>query len=1023
MRFNRNRNGVDRYSVIIIIAILVFTLILCRLIYLQVFEHQSFESKADIRSTRFMPEPAPRGNIYSSNGNLLATNKEEYTLEFTETQSGMQDFYNTINSVFNILKQNNEFSKLQDKFPIEINSQGQLYFNFSVSESSNPKVWNSLKLRFMYNRALEAPIENELFPKNNGTFTPEQTAQVNKILATYSAKEAFDDLVKQYGLYNMLNIGKTLTPAEQQAFNQSEQKMSAEEITNQLLQKYSLNDIRNFMLIKDTMKLQSYSGFKPVIIAQNIGKTLAFVFEQQQSQLPGINIVETPVRYYPYGTLASHVIGYIGKIPSSEANKYEEQGYNVSSDLIGVAGLEAAYQNVLRGTTGGTMVKVNAAGQKIGNLYTLQATPGDNVYTTINTNLEYSATKALETQMNYIQHNVPYGADAKMGAVVAVDPRNGNILAMASLPGYNPNDFATGKISQKVFNQYFNPDIAKLGQEFIDQSGIHKTLNQMFPVQPNGTREDLYSVLPKPLFNYATMGLVPPGSTFKLATATAALETGATNATYTISDFGGPNSTYYDAKPNIFGADLPKDWQNNGIDNLWKAIEVSSDTYFFNMAAKMYYKYNQSVSALNILAEYAAKYGLGTMPGSDQTKGTGIPLPENFGNTYNFSDFKSNSIFYSRWTLVSDLQKGNLPGANIAFAPLNIENNSSDPKDLADAKNNVMNTITNQLNEIGFNDIRSNESQTAFVNKLTGVLEAFYKVSPEAQKSIAEAIKNNPKLTVQGDLQATAQAINNWVVYTMYTTITTPAQLGYASIGQGLSEFTPVQIAAYAATLANGGTRYKLNLVSKITSSTGQVIEQTKPTVLDKVNLPQSDYDMIKRGMWAVNNQIKGTADVDFGTGFRDFPIPTAGKTGTASLMANEHSVGRAAWGVFISYAPVKDPQIAVAVVIYNGQHGDIGAPVARTIYETYFRDQIKKEDPKYKAYGPGAYPIFWGKGAEYNYSLNPPLPNITDNAQVQTASNVTANAKTTNNTQQGNVVGNKETASAMNNLTKSGDD
>ncbi|WP_297518071.1 penicillin-binding transpeptidase domain-containing protein [uncultured Clostridium sp.] len=1020
MRFNRNRKYIDRYSVIIAIAILVFTLILCRLIYLQVFEHQSFESKADIRSTRFMPEPAPRGNIYSSNGDLLATNKEEYTLEFTETQTGMQDFYSTINSVFNILKQNKEFSKLQDKFPIEINSQGGLYFKFPVSESSNQKVWDSLKLRFMYNRALEAPIQNELFPKNNGTFSESQTAQVNKILATYTATEAFDDLVKQYGLYNMLNMGKTLTAAEQQTFEQTEQKMSGEAITKQLLEKYSLTEIRNFMLVKDTMKLQSYSGFKPVIIANTIGKTLAFVFDQQQGQLPGISVVETPVRYYPYGTLASHIIGYIGKIPSKEASEYEQKGYNVSSDLIGVAGLESAYQNVLRGTTGGSMVKVNAAGQKIGNMYTLQATPGDNVYTTINSNLEYTATKALETQMQYLQHQAQYGEDAKMGAVVAVDPNNGNILAMASLPGYNPNDFATGKISQKVFNQYFNPDVAKLGQQFINEAGLHKTLNQMFPIQPNGGREDLYSVLPKPLFNYATMGLVPPGSTFKIATATAALETGVTNATYTISDSGGPNSTYYDAKPNIFGADLPKDWENNGVDNLWKSIEVSSDTYFFNMAAKMYYKYNQSVSGLNVLAEYAAKYGLGTMPGSSQTKGTGIPLPENFGNTYNFSDFKKNSIFYSRWTLVKNLQKGQFPAVNLAFAPLNIENTSSDSKELVTAKTNVMNVITNQLEEIGFANIRSNANQVAFVNNLTKELDAFYKVSPKAQASVAAMIRHNPKLTVEDDLKATAQAVNDWIVYTMYTTITTPAQLGYAAIGQGLSEFTPVQIAGYVSTIANGGTRYKLNLVNKITSPTGQVIEQTKPTVLDKVNLPQSDYDMIKRGMWAVNNQIKGTADVDFGYGFRDFPIPTAGKTGTASLMANEHTVGRAAWGVYISYAPVKNPQIAIAVIIYNGLHGDIGAPVARAMYETYFRDQIKKTDPKYKAYTNGAYPIFWNDGAQYTYSLNPPLPSITDNTQVQsTSTTINSDPIKGNNT---SAVGTK-TASAMKGLSKSGND
>lgn len=1020
IRFRRNRNPVDRFAVILIIAVLVFTLILCRLIYIQVFEHNQFESEANIRSTRFVPQAAPRGNIYSSNGDLLATNKETYSLEFTETQAGMQDFYSTINTVFSLLKQNDSFSKVQNKLPLELNKDGQIEFNFGITESSNPKQWEALKIRFLYNAGLEAPIENKLFPKNTGTFTTEQTAQVNKILSTYTPQETFYDLVMSYKLYDMFTIGETLTSQQLQDLNNKYQNMSGEEVTNLLLQKFSMQDILNFMNIKNTMKLQSYSGFKPVDIANDIGKNLAMVFEQKASLLPGISVVETPVRDYPYGTLASHVIGYMGKIPSSQANKYEQQGYNVSTDLVGVSGLESSYQDVLRGTTGGTMIKVNSAGQKIGTLYTLQPTPGDNIYTTINSNLEYSATQALQTQMTYIQHNMPYGEDAQMGAVVAVDPNNGNILAMASLPSYNPNDFATGKISQAVYNKYFNPDVAKLGQEFIDESGIDKTLNQMFPLQANGTREDLYSVLPKPLFNYATMGLVPPGSTFKIATGTAALETDVTNATYTTDD--APGKAYYDAEPNIFGTDLPTDWQNNGEDNLAKSIEVSSDTYFFNMAAKMYYKYNQSVSALNILAEYAAKYGLGTMPGSKQTASTGIPLPENFGDTYNFNNFKSNSIFYSRWTLVSDLQAGKFPAQGITFVPLNIENNSSDPKELADAKNNIMNTITNQLDEIGFEDIRTNEAQSEFVDKLTQQLEAFYKVSPQAQKSIAEAMKANPKLTVDSDLKLTAQAINDWIVYTMYTTITTPAQLGYAAIGQGLSEFTPVQIGAYAATIANGGTRYKLNLVSKITSPSGQVIEQTQPQVLDKVNLPQSDYDMIKRGMWMTNSQIKGTADVDFGYAFRNFPIPTAGKTGTASLVANEHSVGRAAWSVYISYAPVKDPQVAVAVVIYNGLHGDVGAPVARAIYETYFRDQVKKEDPSYKAYGPGAYPTFWGDGAQYTYSLDPPLPSITNSTQVNSldtkaSSNKVAAYQSTTNV----VAGAKAGTSTVS--TKSGND
>lgn len=978
-KYRSTRNPVDRYSVLLVIAILVFILILSKLIYLQVFEHSNYESRANQTSTRFIEQQAPRGNIYSSNGALLAGDEEEYTLEFTQTAAGMNDFFNSINDAFNTLKSNNEFSKMVDTFELQINPKtGALYFNFPVSKSTNPKQWDALKIRFMYNRGLEAPIQNKLFPKNDGRFTTEQTAEVNKILLQYTPEETFDDLAKQYGLYGMLNIGKNLTSTEQTAFDKEYSKMPAKEIMADLQKQFSLYDIRNFMVIKDTMKLQSYSGFKPVIIAKNIGNTTAAIFEQRAESMPGISAVQTPVRYYPYGTLGSHVIGYLGAIPSSEANKYEQQGYNLSDNLIGVAGIEAAEQNVLRGTTGGTMVKVNAQGQKVQTLYTVPAYPGDNVNLTINSNLEYTAQKALQQQMDFIQKTQPYGQDARMGAVVAVDPNNGNILAMASLPGYNPNDFATGKVSESVFNKYFNPDIAKLGQEFIDRMGLDKTLNQMFPKEPGGGREDLHNVIPKPLFNYATMGLVPPGSTYKIVTATAALETGATDATYTVldaPDVAGKSVDYYDAKPNIFGATLPEDNADHENVNLVKALEVSCNTYFFNMGAKIYYKYNQCVSALNIMAQYAAKYGLGTLPGSNQKQGTGIQLPENFGDTYNFNDFKKQSIFYSKWTLVKELNKGQLGGVGLSFAPVNIGLESADSKELAGAKTKIIADADAQMDKIGFTSISTPQEEAAFTKVMDEDLSAIYKNSSQYQTSIKQVQKNNPSLTVAKDISVTAEAINDWVVDTMVTEITTPAQLGYSSLGQGTNEFTPVQIAAYAATIANGGTRYKLNLIKSITSPTGQVIEKTQPQVLDKVGLPKPDDNLIKRGMWEVDNMIQGTATIDFNFSGRRFPIPTAGKTGTASLDSTEHTVGRAAWGVYIGYAPVKNPQIAVAVVIYNGVHGEWGAPVARSIYETYFRNEINKLYPKYQPTTSTTAADGFGPGTPYSYSLHPPVP------------------------------------------------
>lgn len=970
-KFNRNnkkKEPVNRFKILTIIALIVFGAILVRLIYLQIFDHDNLVSKANLRSTRFMPEQAPRGKIYSADGDLLATNNETYQLTFTKTDEGMSNFYDTMNTVFTILKDNDASNKIDDNFNVKINPQGKLYFDFPVSETDK-KQWDAQKLRFMYDRSLNGPVENQLFPKNDGKFTPEQTAAVNKVLLSYTPEQTFDILVKQYGLYNMLNIGKTLTKQEKSAFDKKYKAMSPTDITNELLKSYSLADIRQFMLIKDDMKMQSYSGFKPIVMASNVGEKVAYIFYQKLSSLPGMGVDKKPVRYYPYGTLASHAIGYMGSIPATQANKYSNKGYDVSSDLVGISGLEAAYESVLRGRTGGDMVKVDSSGKKVGTVNQLQPYPGDNIHLTINADMQYAATKMLQTQLDYIQKNEPYGRDAKMGSAVAIDVKTGAILAMVSLPNYNPNDFASGKVSTAVVKKYFNPDVETLGQEFIKTMGLNKTVDEMFPADASGNRSDKYDVLPKPLYNYATMALVAPGSTFKPVTAIAALESGVTNADFTVTD--SPN-LYYNQEPNIFGKTPPKDNEDHGIVNVVKAIQVSCNNYMYTMAAKLYYHYGTTTKALDTLADYAAKFGLGVAPGTNEKPGTGIEIPEQFGNTYNFDDFKKSSIYYSKWTLVSALKAGEFDAVNIKYAPIDIGVNASDSKQVADAKANIKQVVLDELNKIGVEDIQNNTAQQAFENELVVAIKKLYDISPQVKQEIDAWVTKNPSSkSADNDIKNTADAISSWVAYTMYTTITTPAQLGYAAIGQSSSHYTPLQLAGYTATLANGGTRYKLHLIQSVTTPTGQLVEEAKPEVLDKIDISKNNLDLIKQGMYNVNNNPHGTGYFVFGQ--QGFPIPSAGKTGTAQIAAtesDEYSVGRAASGIYISFAPVNDPQIAVAVVISNGIHGYLGAPVARAIYETYFRDEIKQKYPNYQPRTMAGDP--------YNYTLNPPLPKIT---------------------------------------------
>lgn len=153
-----------------------------------------------------------------------------------------------------------------------------------------------------------------------------------------------------------------------------------------------------------------------------------------------------------------------------------------------------------------------------------------------------------------------------------------------------------------------------------------------------------------------------------------------------------------------------------------------------------------------------------------------------------------------------------------------------------------------------------------------------------------------------------------------------PGDTLQASIGQSDHLFTPVQLANYVATLANGGNRYKVHLVKRICSyENNEIIYEAKPEVVEKINMSPENQEAVLKGMREV--AISGTASAVF----KDFHIPSAGKTGTASV-----SKGTAN-GVFVAYAPYENPQIAIAVIAEHGAHGNYAAPVARDIIDAYF--------------------------------------------------------------------------------------
>ncbi|MGL5243958.1 MAG: penicillin-binding transpeptidase domain-containing protein, partial [Sarcina sp.] len=480
---NKKKKPINRYMVLLLIMSIVFLGIVSRLIYLQVFNYDNYKERANTRARRFLSDTAPRGKIYDSEGNVLATNKQTYTLTFTETDESKANFYNTIDKVYEILKQNDE--KMQDKFQLKLDENNKFCFDFNVSSEEERR---ALELRFKKDRGLNEKVKAELqkqgaISKGEGDLTVEDEEKIDEKLLQITPEETFDYLLKQFSIYYALKEFKqnpkyNSDPVLKEKAKEYS-KLSGEELRALLLKEYSLEELRKYVVVKDAIKMQSFSGFKPVNIASNIKEHTAFIFYQKLNDLPGVDVDLEPIRYYPYEELASSILGYVSSINSDNKSKYEERGYDISTDMIGKAGIESAFESTLKGTKGGTTVKVNSGGRKTDELFTLETYPGKNVHLSIDKNIQYAAETMLKYQLQYLQRT-SHDVNTRMatrGAAVAIEVDTGRVLALASYPTYDPNIFAEGELDPVLSKQYFNPDLESFGKEFIDRHNLSQNVD------------------------------------------------------------------------------------------------------------------------------------------------------------------------------------------------------------------------------------------------------------------------------------------------------------------------------------------------------------------------------------------------------------------------------------------------------------------------------------------------------------------------------------------------------------------
>lgn len=310
--------------------------------------------------------------------------------------------------------------------------------------------------------------------------------------------------------------------------------------------------------INDKLEQEGYNSPNLVRVSTAISPKLVTVLSEHSLELPGVKVEPEAVRYYPNGDMAAHLLGYTGELTAEELPKLREQGYR-PGDVIGKAGVEYAFEKMLRGEWGGQQVEVDAFGKVLRILGQKPPKAGNAVKLTIDLDLEKAVEKILGEQQ---------------GGIVAMNPSNGEILAMVSHPAFDPNLFS-GKISEATWKRLQEKD--------------HPFVNRVLQVYP-------------------------PASTFKVVTMTAALESKA----FGINDVL-PTYPYLDVGGFQF-------WDHNkagfGTISFYEAMAYSSNTFFGQVGMR--------VGERN-LAEWSRKYGYGDYSGieikEEETKGT-VPDPE-----------------------------------------------------------------------------------------------------------------------------------------------------------------------------------------------------------------------------------------------------------------------------------------------------------------------------------------------------------------------------------------------------------
>ena len=508
MNQDEHKIMVRRMAALIAVASVLIAVYVLRLIFLQLVNGESFKAQATNTTDYNFTVTAARGDIVDSAGRRIAASTTSYNVVLSKLLMGDEDLDTMLQKVVELLEAHGE--SWNDSLLIgEPDAAGHYSFTAQADSTSDQKALAAMK----------------------DSLGLQQYA---------TADDVMEKLVEDYKLEN-----------------------------------YSLHWQRVLGGIHYEMQQQAFSNVNNFVMAENVSETTVATIKENSLTLPGVEIVETSTRSYDEGDIIPHVLGRVGKITAEKwkvtdengqtTYPLREKGYNMN-DMIGVSGLEAVYEDELRGRDGVETITRSSDGVIVGTAMTTVPEPGHTVQLTIDSAFQQAVDKALAKNIEMINSTYNTGSSAKAaaGAVVVISTKDGSVLAASNYPSYDQNLFAT---------QY---------SEYSADPGL-------------------------PLLNRALQGLYTPGSTFKPAVAVAALDSGVINRFSTVYCNG--VYTYYDD----YRPKCTRHGHSGNIDVV-TAIKWSCNIFFYDVGRRL---------TSDVYDAYAYKLGLGQRTGVEVSEAVG----------------------------------------------------------------------------------------------------------------------------------------------------------------------------------------------------------------------------------------------------------------------------------------------------------------------------------------------------------------------------------------------------------------